>query len=116
ELIRRSSIALNEDPTLRRIMDDRISWMPEKDRLPLRSRRESASDVSFWRRIISDNLLLGSKPSHSSLPRLEPAISHSLLMILSYSRVRNAFSFIVLSLSGYIFFFYFTLVCVKLKH
>src|SRR5690554_4725978 len=103
------------EPTFNLISDGRISWIPEKDKLPFRIRRSNASEVSFCRRVIWDKLCWGRRLVHSSCPRDEPANSLSLWMILLYSRVFSAFSFIIFqAFHNSIFFFYFTLVCGKI--
>ena len=90
----RSSEVLREAPTSRRIREPPISRVSPKEICPRIRILVQASVVSRWARVISLKSEEGRSPLQSFLPGALVAQSHSMAMILSYSRILRDFSFI----------------------
>ena len=95
----RSSPAPRIEPVLRRTRLWRISEMPLKDISPWVSICVSASEVSRCAASTHSLSLCGSRLRQNSLPAGEKARSSSCFIILSYSKVCKALSFINTNIS-----------------
>ena len=95
EQMESSSIVLSEPPISRRFREPFISRTPEKESRPPLNRRFKASFVSSCKRSISALSQMGRRESACSFASSQQAYSASCAMILLYSKVFNAFSFII---------------------
>ena len=95
ELTARSSGIPRELPISRRFMEPRTSFTPPKERLPFMRTRVRASVVSVWLCRIVPSSQDGCSSRHICFPISVEAYSVSWSMIFVYSRVFNAFSFML---------------------
>ena len=91
ELMESSSGMLRELPISRRFKESPMSRTPEKEAVPFKRTRLTASVVCCCQVRISSRSEEGSNAVQRAFPRGEAAYSVSWAMILWYSKVFNAF-------------------------